>query len=239
MAHPSNTRVLCRISALALGLAALIAPLRHAAAAPVFGEPGTFVLGAEDLTGYYAKSLKYWDRNNQTVELSRQNFSLGLATGGIRLGVHYFLIKGLSLGGTLGFESVSGSNTVQDGNGTYSVDVPTNSRLIIAPRVGYALMFTDKVGLWFRGGLGYERFKQRNSEGDRASYSRDSFFMASADILFVWSPFPHFGLLIGPTGDRSLVGSHFEHSGAAATPDWSNDARLWRLGITTGLVGYF
>jgi len=236
MVTPSNLRVLCRFAALTLGLVALLGPVHRVEAAPVFAERGSIALSAEDVTGYYAQSLKYWDRNNRTVELSRSGLSAGIATGGVRLGVHYFLMKGLSLGGTLGFESVAGSNTYQDNPGTWSTYVPTNTRLVIAPRVGYALMFTDNVGLWFRGGLGYERLKQRYAEAGE-NYSRESFLLASADILFVWSPFPHFGLLIGPTGDRSLLGSHFEHD--AQNGDYSHDSRLWRLGLTSGLVGYF
>jgi hypothetical protein len=236
MANSSNARILSRFSALAFGLATMLAPSHRVEAAPVFGDHGSFVLGAEDITGYYAQSLKYWNQANRTVELSRSHLSLGLATGGVRLGVHYFLIRGLSLGGTVGFESGPGSNTYQDNPGTWTTDVPTNSRLVIAPRVGYALMFTEVVGLWFRGGLGYERFKQRDAEGGE-NYSRESFLMASADILFVWSPIPHFGLFIGPTGDRSLMGRHFAHD--TQNGDYYNDSRLWRLGLTSGLAGYF
>lgn len=237
MANSSNARLCSRFSVLALGLVSLFVPLRQAEAAPEFGGPGTFAIGVEDITGYYARQLKFWDRTDRTVELSRSNLSLGFATGGVRLGVHYFLIPGLSLGGTVGYESNSASNTYQDNPGTWTTDIPTNTRIVIAPKVGYALMFTDKVGLWFRGGLGYERYKQRNAEGGGQGYSRDSFLMASADILFVWSPVPHFGLLIGPVFENSLTGSHFEHS--EQDGDYSNDARLRRLGITTGLVGYF
>jgi len=226
-----------RTSALALGCLTLLASLHNAEAAPVFGNPGTFVLGAEDIAGFNSRSLKFWDRDDRTVELSRSAFSLGIATGGVRLGLHYFLIPGLSLGGTVGFESVNGTNTYQDNPGEWSAGVPTNTRLVLAPKVGYALMFTDKVGLWFRAGLGYERLKQRNGEGDRENYTRDSFLMASADVLFVWSPVPHFGLLVGPVFENSLIGSHFEHNVPAG--DYSNDSRLRRIGLTTGLVGYF
>ena len=147
------------------------------------------------------------------------------------------MIPGLSLGGTFGFENQSASNTYQDNPGTWSTDVPSNSRLIIAPKVGYALMLTRMAGFWFRAGLGYERQKQRNSEGDPDNYSRDSFMMGSADILFVLSPVPSLGFLLGPIGEVSLVGRHFEHD--AQNGDYSNDARLRRLGITTGIMGYF
>jgi hypothetical protein len=98
-------------------------------------------------------------------------------------------------------------------------------------------MFTPVVGLWFRAGLGYERIKQRNGEGNTTDYSRDSFMMGSADILFVVSPVPCFGFFVGPTAELSFIGSHFEHNAGAL--DYSNDARLRRLGITTGIIGYF
>jgi hypothetical protein len=220
-----------------LGLSLLLATVQRAVAAPAFGEAGRFALTAEDVTGYSFRSLKYWDRNDRTVEYSRSAFSFALASGGVRLGLHYFVIPGLSLGGTVGYESVSGSNTYQDNPGTWSTDVPTNNHFVLAPKVGYVLMFTDVVGFWFRAGLGYERFKLRASEGDSRDYYRESFLMASADILFVCSPIPHFGLFVGPTGDRSLVGSHFVRD--VTNGDYSNDSRFWRLGLTSGLIGYF
>jgi hypothetical protein len=226
----------CRSAAIAIGIGALLVPISHAEAAPGFGAPASVALGVEDVTGYYSRSLKYWDRNDRTVELSRSNLSLAFATGGVRLSIHYFILQSLSLGGTLGFESGSGSNTYQDNPGTWTADVPTESRLVIAPRVGYALMFTDKVGIWFRGGIGYERMKRRLGEAGE-NYARDSLAVASADVFFIWSPVSHLGFLIGPTGDLSFVGRHFEHD--PQNGDWSNDARLRRIGLTSGVVGYF
>lgn len=233
MIHSSLVRLCCRIALAAATLS--LAPVARAQAA--FGTASSFVVGAEDITGYYSQNLKYWDRDNRTVELSRNNFSFALVTGGARVGFHYFVIRNLSLGGTLGYEHQSASNTYQDNPGTWSTDVPSNWRLAVLPKVGYALMFTDMVGVWFRGGLGYERFKQRRSENDSANYARDSFLVMSGDILFIASPLPHLGLMLGPTFDFSLAGSHFEHD--SVNGDYSHDAKLRRLGITTGIVGYF
>lgn len=236
MANSSHTRVCLRCSALVLGIVASLAPPRQAQAAPVFGGPATFFVGAEDVTGFFSRSEKYWYPNNYS-ERSRSDFALAFATGGVRLGLHYFVIQGLSLGGTLGYESISGSNTMPDGGGTWTYDVVTDSHLVFMPKVGYALMFTDKVGLWFRGGLGYERDKQRAGDQAQYNYTRASYFMASADIFFVWSPVPHFGVLIGPTFENSLIGSHLDHD--RENGDYSNDARLRRIGVTSGLGGYF
>jgi hypothetical protein len=59
----------------------------------------------------------------------------------------------------------------------------------------------------------------------------------SADILFAWSPVPHFCVVVGPTADLSFTGSHFVRRGNA--PDWSGDASMHRLALTSGLYGYF
>jgi len=236
MVHHSLVRMRPRQVAALLGLLVPVAYSAHAVAADSFGAQGSVAISVEDVTGYYARSLKYWDQNNRTVELSRSNFSLALATGGVRLGMHYFLYRNLSVGGSLGFETGSGSNTYQDNPGTWTTDVPSENRFVLAPRIGYALMFTNDVGLWFRGGIGYERAKRRGGEAGNG-YTRDSLAMASADILFVWSPITHLGLFVGPTGESSFVGRHFEHN--PQNGDWSNDARLWRLGLTSGLLCYF
>jgi hypothetical protein len=236
MAKFPYAHTLHRCSVLALAVAATLAVHHRAEAASLFGTPGSFVIGIEDVTGYYSQSLNTWDRTHQTLELSRGNLEFGLA-GGARLGVHYFIVPNLSLGGVFGYQSVSGSNTHQDRPGTWSTDIPTSTRLVIMPKVGYSLMFTEKVGLWFRAGLGYERFKQRYWEGDGENYTRQSLLVASADVLFLFTPVPFFGFFVGPTGDRSLIGSHFDHN--VGEGDYSADATYWRLGLTTGLFGYF
>jgi hypothetical protein len=222
------------IHLLKFGLLTCVVGISRASAAP-FASPGSVTIGVENATAYEAQSMKFWNHENRTVEFSRSHLSLAFATGGARVGLHYFPWNRVSLGGTVGFEAVSGSNTYQDNPGTWTTDVPTENTFVLSPRVGYALMFTESVGLWFRGGIGYERTKRRfGVEGN--NYSRDSLGVASADVLFIFSPLPHLGILVGPTGDRSFIGGHFSHD---QNGDWSNDARLWRLGVTSGILGYF
>jgi hypothetical protein len=208
----------------------------NAVAAPVFSGAGTLTFGAEDITGYYSRTVKYDDDRNLPFEQTRNRFALGLMTGGVRLAFHYFLLPHLSLGGSLGYESAPSSDTYADPPGTWTRDLPTENRLILAPRVGYALMFIPEVGLWFRGGIGYERDKRRLNEGGE-DYARNSFGVASLDVFFVWSPLPHFGLLVGPTGDLTFVGGHFEHHPNPAG-NRSSDASMHRLAITSGIFGY-
>jgi hypothetical protein len=215
-------------------LAASLLLAQNAAAAPVFSEAGSFAVGVEDVTGYYSRTLKYDNEQNLSREYSQNRLGIALVNGAVHVGIHYFLIPHLSLGGFVGYESAPSSVTMADPPGTYTTDQPTENHLILAPRVGYALMFTEQIGLWFRGGIGYQRDKY-GLGGD--NYARDSLGVLSADILFAWSPVPHLAIVVGPTGDISFTGSHYEHRPNGR--DWSNDASMHRLAVTSGLYGYF
>ncbi|HEY5960905.1 MAG TPA: hypothetical protein VIV60_30325 [Polyangiaceae bacterium] len=203
-------------------------------AAPVFSEAASFAVGVEDVTGYYSRSVKYDTPQTGSIEQTRNRFGVGLVDGAVHVGFHYFIIPHLSLGGFVGFETAPSSVTVSDPPGTYTSDQPTENHLILAPRVGYALMFTEQIGLWFRGGIGYQRDKY-GLGGD--NYARDSLGVFSADVLFAWSPVSHFCLVVGPTADIAFMGSHFERHPNAR--DWSGDASMHRLALTSGLYGYF
>lgn len=220
-----------------LGCVLLFCTLGPAQAAPNFSDAGSFVLSVEDVTGYESRNVRYDDRDGGRIEETQNRFALAVTTGNTRVGFHYFLIPHLSLGGTIGFESSPRSVTYANaGNRSETVHSPTGSRVVIAPRVGYALMFTPEVGLWFRGGFGYERDKQSNALND-TDYIRNSFGVLSADIFLAWSPVPHFGMLAGPTGDISFTGSHYVRN--PPNNNWSNDASMNRLALMVGLFGYF
>lgn len=236
--NPASRNAIAQLGCGAIAaMAIVIASPETAIAAPNFSDAGSFVVGVEDVTGYYSRTVKYDDDRGLPFEATRNRFALGLMTGGVHLAFHYFLIPHLSLGGSVGFESAPGSNTYSDSPGVWTRDLPTESRFILAPRVGYALMFVPHVGIWFRGGIGYERDKSRLNDGGD-DYARDSFGVASADIFFVWSPVPHFGILIGPTGDLTFVGGHFEHHPPNGGGDRSSDASMHRLAVTSGIFGY-
>lgn len=234
------TRPRCRPQYLvgcSLGCALLCCLTEPVQAAPNFSDAGSFVLSVEDITGYESKHVRYDDRDGNRSEETQNRFALAVTTGNTRVGFHYFLIPHLSLGGTIGFESSPRSITYSNaGNRSETVHSPTGSRVVIAPRVGYALMFTPEVGLWFRGGFGYERDKQSYALND-TDYIRNSFGVLSADVFLAWSPVPHFGMLVGPTGDISFTGSHYVRN--PPNNNWSNDASMNRLALMVGLFGYF
>jgi hypothetical protein len=220
-----------------LGCALLICLIEPAQAAPNFSDAGSFTLSVEDVTGYESRSTHYDDRDGDRIEETQNRFALAVTTGNTRVGFHYFVIPHLSLGGTIGFENSPRSITYANaGNRSETLHSPTGSRVVIAPRVGYALMFKPEVGLWFRGGIGYERDKQSSALND-TDYIRNSFGMLSADIFLAWSPVPHFGVLVGPTGDIAFTGSHYVRN--PPNNSWSNDAGMSRLALMAGVFGYF
>jgi hypothetical protein len=205
-----------------------------------FGERGQLAITGENLVGYQAEHRQWDDYANQTQETNRGGLALGLQRGGARLGFHYFLLPQFSVGGSLGYDRRTGKNTVEDGDGTYSVDLAAENTLDVGLRAGYALMFTDVVGFWFRGGPGMERSVRRpiaNSEDDA---DIDSVWLVSLDVLFVVAPVPHFGLYLGPSGDVAFAGQHKEKRSAPppTVPDeWDERESMQRIGFGFGLIG--
>src|SRR5690606_14350833 len=72
-----------------------------------------------------------------------------------RVGVDYVMDGGLTLGGGIGYASVSGSTEVEGGGQSVESDGPAYSGLVFAPRVGYAMPLTESIDLWPRGGITY------------------------------------------------------------------------------------
>ncbi len=245
MARPNLSRALLALATpalLGLTAAVMLTPSQaFAQVGPVFGAPGSWAITAENLTGYETQSIHRHQRDGRTFEGTRSRLSLLWSGGGVGVGVHYFIAPSLSLGGVLGFDQSTGTNTYQDNPGTWNSPLPSESRLRLQPRVGYALMFTPSVGLWFRGGVGYERTSRRANEQARDATSRDSFGLLSADVFFVWTPVPHVGLFVGPHGDLSFAGSYAEHNvdNNNRADDWSSNASLQRLALTSGLIAFF
>ncbi len=222
---------------------ALVAPAARAAEpARSFGAKGQLAITGEELTGYWAEHSKWENYDRQERETNRGGLSLLLQEGGAQVGVHYFLLPQFSIGGTVGYDLRIGKNTMEDGDGTYSTHLAPRSSLDVGLRAGYALMFTDVVGFWFRGGPGMERTVLRplpTSEEDR---DLDTVWLASLDVLFVVNPVPHFGLYVGPSGDVAFAGRHREERLAPppnVPEDWHEHESFQRIGVGIGLIGHF
>ncbi len=222
--------------------AALLALTSTAVGQTRFGAKGSVAISAEELTGYHSEKRKYDNEQDFEYETQRGGLALLLTTGGAKVGAHYFLLPQFSVGGILGYDLRTGSNTIEDGDGTYTTDLAKERTFGFGARAGYALMFTDVVGFWFRGGPGVQHQVRRAAEWNDEDKNIDTVWLASLDIFFVVAPVPHFGFFLGPQGDLSFAGKHKETRVVQGTNDvdeWDHRERYTRLGVSAGLIGYF
>lgn len=153
-----------------------------------FGTKGQFAFGAERLFGFH------WTKNTWEDQAGRSYSQSGTAAGigwvfsqhmqfnQPRLGLDYFLVDDISLGGNLGFFSLSGDG--YDGDG-----------FIFSPRVGFNVPISQVVKFWPRVGLTFI------SVGD------DQAFGISGEADFAFFPTQNWAFLLQPTLDLAPFGS--------------------------------
>jgi hypothetical protein len=225
-------------SLLTLGMLCFTA--RNASAADNFGSAGTFAIGGERLFGLVVSSLEQ-ERGAITTTQHRTSFTLlnngitGLATGysSARIAFDYFPINGLSLGGSVGFFNLSASQEQENGGVSVDTDQGSQHGFIIAPRVGYAFMFSPKVGLWPRGGITYlTASTDRDNGNDLSTHA----LALTIEAPLVIAPVPHVAFLVGPTLDLGLSGSTDITAGSVTT---SSDLKATDIGVQAGITVYF
>ncbi|HEY2408926.1 MAG TPA: hypothetical protein VGI10_23135 [Polyangiaceae bacterium] len=221
-------------------LAAAIVATPALASAQTFGHAGQLVVSAERLFGFVSNSVKMDDPGQPEQTSHATSFELlgNLATttyGFARIGIDYFVIDGLTLGGSLAY--VHASTSAESGG--VSADGPTTSGFLVMPRVGYAAMFNDTVGIWPRGGFTYlsATATSPNNLGS-ADVTRSAITLEAPLII---SPVPHTGFLIGPTLDLGVGGSDkatiVNVAGVSTTT--SGDRKATDIGVQAGLFVYF
>lgn len=206
-----------------------------------FGEQGQFAITAENVFGYRSQTVTFHTPGGN-VHDTTSSFGFGFDTQGAYAGFHYFLIHGLSLGGTVGYESRGGEEVCGAGN---YCDKPNGSTFVLMPRVGYALMLNDLLGFWFRGGPGYVKNTQHTDRDHSDAKDSTSFWTLGVDAFFVVTPIDHVGFYVGPSYD-------FSFSGTAESTDWRNgpggtgqyvttsvDADWHRFDIGLGMIAFF
>jgi hypothetical protein len=211
----------------AFGTAALL--LSSSAWAQDFSSKGQLAISAERLFGFYHNSATV-TRNNVDDTVKTDSFTLltspvttGWNYGAPRVAGDYFIIDHLSLGAALGYSHVSVGTT--DPNGT-TTSVSGDS-FTFAPRVGYAVLFNNIVGIWPRAGFTYHSLSS-----DPVSEHVLAFTL---ECPFVFTVIPHVVFWGGPTLDLGLSGSQDQKNGAVTT---SFDFNSTEIGIQTGLVAY-
>ncbi|MEZ4221914.1 MAG: hypothetical protein R3B13_13360 [Polyangiaceae bacterium] len=212
------------------------------AKAQEFPAQGTFAVGAERLFGFAHTTIKTEiDTPAGTAESDTTSdtfFFLGSIDGtpwvAPRIGFDYFIIDSLSLGGSLTYVSDSREtdNTQPNGNTNRGPDVD-DSAILFAPRVGYAYMFSEVVGIWPRGGLSYVSGKHKEDDNEDSFHN----LALSLEAMLVIAPVPHAGFLVGPTLDFPFVGSGERDNGQQKTD--IDKYRITTIGLQAGMFVWF
>lgn len=208
----------------------------NASAADELGEPGQIALGAERVFG-----LNFWSGtltpDGSDTDLSASGTSVGLImnSGTLtpytipRLALDYMVADGVSIGGSIGYISTSGTRDVPDGTGgTTEQDLNGTNGFLVAPRVGYVIPVSDGIDFWVRGGITYY---SQTTEGEPDDTTTSGLALGAEGAL-VLSPIAGFGFTVGPTIDLGL-------SGTEETGDAENDLTYRNFGLNAGLVGWF
>jgi hypothetical protein len=224
-----------------LVLAGEKAAFAQAVAGQNFGNHGQFAITAENLFGLTIERVGVEGPNDSETATTSTNIGLLHRTTEFRgpwVGAHYFVIPNLSIGGNIGFVSTGSSVTrTENGRTTTTDGVPTFT-LVAMPKVGYALMFTNMLGFWFRGGPGLYTSSQgdRNPSPNIEQTRNTTFWFLSLDALFVIAPTPNFGFFVGPQANLSFAGSTSDTTNGTTT---SSDANFRSFSIDAGLYGAF
>lgn len=216
---------------------------------------GGFILSAERLFG-----LSFWSIHTQqdalpvpgstgtdsttsgtTVSLLfAQDFN-GLASGAVpystpRLAFDFLPIESLTIGGSIGFVSMTGERE--------SINAPTRdinsvTAFALAPRVGYIIPLADWVYFWPRLGVTYYNLTITDPATPTQPESSVSFngFSINIEPAFVFSPVPHFGITVMPVADIPLAGSTSQDPDPTPAPDTT--VKIRNFGATVGILGFF
>jgi hypothetical protein len=200
----------------------LLAPARAVADAV---DKGTFALGAERLTGMFHSEEKTGNGASQGTTsialLGNTGYSpVAQAWQFPRVGLDGFIIDGLSLGGSFVVMHRSPETT-------------STTDLLVAPRIGFAYMFSRVVGIWPRFSLAYWHQWENPDQGP--GEIRHHAFAFGIDVPLIIAPVKNFAITVGPLLDVSFGGQRTEDNGTA---DVSVDTSFTQFGLSAGIVGF-
>jgi hypothetical protein len=218
------------------------------AQAQQFGDQGQLTITAENLFGVSFNRVSAWN-DTQTASntsthygflyssyMGSSNNLANLSTPrGPWIGGHYFIIPNLSIGGTLGYEATTQSQTTEVGGTSTTTKGNSTNGFVILPKAGYSLVLSPIMAFWFRGGLGFTRRGTSSPNNDNNSAGFTAWFL-SADALFVVTPVHAVGFYVGPQGNLSFTGSLSSTTNGQTT---SIDASFQSFSIDVGVLGNF
>jgi hypothetical protein len=209
-----------------------------------FGTAGRFAIAAERITSINHSSMKVEDDDSDgSFSTSYTNIAfltnpLGSDTSGYsfpRIGFDYFVTDGLSVGAALGIISSSSSIEIDDGDTSTESDGASTSGVLFSPRIGYAFMFEDNIGIWPRAGITYVGAGTED-DGDEASRK---LWALSIEVPFVFVPVPHVAFTAAPALDLGIGGSQEVDPSGEGIPTSETDLKVTDFGLHLGMLAYF
>jgi hypothetical protein len=207
-------------------LAALLGAFTLSFPAVVHADPGakgTLAIGVERVFGLVSTQTDL-----DGADFSTTRFSLLWAGPQVvspysrpRVGVDYFIIDQLSIGGGLGFYTWS-----QEDADDNDVD---GSGFLFSPRVGYMIGINNRLSFWPRGG-----FTFTSDTVDAAAETQDTASALSVEAPLLISIAPGLAINVGLTLDLGLGGEReVEGVGNVSVDEEHNE-----FGIQVGMVGF-
>lgn len=196
------------------------------------GNQGQFTIAVERVTGIFFDRPKTGDADAAKVTHLALLGNGGLTPSDMpRAGFDYFVIDGLSVGGSISYMS----DAVKDG--------PTQKLFLFNPRVGYAYAFDDTFSIWPRAGFTYAHESSSVSGKDAAgnpvsSTQSTNLTQLNVEAMLGISPIKHVAFLVGPYLDYGLGGSMSQPDPVTGN-DSSVDQKLTSFGLSAAILAYF
>lgn len=206
------------------------------------GEKGQLAVGAERLMGFtHMRQTEEDDFGKQTTSVNNLSL-LGNPMSGFvtaysvpRIAFDYFPTDGLSLGGSISYTHVGFNYENEPTTGESSDDSSSFSTFILSPRVGYAYMFNDSVGIWPRAGITYITSSSEYDDGD----SKSSALALSVEAPFLFTPVDNVAITFGPTIDYGLTASSESTDSDGTTTEDEGENPPHEFGAQAGITVFF
>jgi hypothetical protein len=210
------------------------------AAADDFGEVGTFALSAERITSIHHSSVTM-EPEGGGAEFTTGTTNIALLVGAResaysfpRIAGDYFVTDNLSVGAALGLLHSSSSTETEVMGTSTEGDGPSMTGFLFAPRVGYAFMFQDNIGIWPKAGITYVSASETEPDDDENSMSD---LALSLDVPLVFIPTDHVAFTAGPSLDLGITGSWESDPDMGETTE--GDRKSTDIGLNVGITVFF
>jgi hypothetical protein len=213
------------------------------------GNQGQLVLSAERVYGIqFYKSTH--DHDNRTDEVSGTAVSFlwaGTSSGAAtnpaavpRIALDYLVTDVLTLGGSFGLWSFSGTSKSNGPNNSTSDDLPSEFGYALAPRIGGAFKINEIFTIWPRGGLTIYSDKSTRNVANRDLSTTYSGVLLDLECQFAILPAQNFGFGFAPTVDVGVAGTRKGEQVNGATVNSTEDPyKVTSFGLVGSVLGFF